>query len=55
MSVRKIKKGPSIPLAKGLTERQAMKAWNQEGYFFQTLKSFRKFIREVQRDEQYKT
>ncbi len=51
--MKKIKKRPLIPLAKGMTERQAMKAWNKEGYLFQTLKSFRKFIREVEKHEQH--
>ena len=51
--MKKIKKGPRIPLADGINERQAMRGWKNAGWHFSTLKDFRKFIREVIKDEQY--
>ena len=53
--MKKIKKGPRIPLAEEYTERQAMKAWENIGWHFPTLKVFRKFIRIIAKYEQYPT
>jgi len=53
--LKKIKKGPLIPLAEEYTERQAMKAWENIGWHFPTLKVFRKFIRVIAKHEQYPT